>query len=144
MKGLVAAQQQAQRAAQARPLAAHFEECQAFIKRSQNMLSVWRKNASPNKKLWTQVWDGWQGSAKMTRATESAIPDTIPNGRGPCCGDQPIASQSCRDVWGPDRRSALMQTLIDQEVLLSRSRIVSAHCEDSPQQDREVLQVSWC
>ena len=38
-EGLVAALQQAQREVQTRPLAAQFEECQAFIKRSQNKLS---------------------------------------------------------------------------------------------------------
>ena len=47
---------------------------------------VWRKNASPNMKLWTQDWHGWCHSCHHCEW-----------GRGPCCGDQPIASQSCID-----------------------------------------------
>ena len=58
--------------------------------------------------------------------------------------DMPGVDQSM-SVWGPepDRRSVLMQTLIDQgsPEVQSFQPVVKA---PSPQQDREVVQVSWC
>ena len=174
-KGLTPALHQAQRGAQVRPLAAQFEECQAFIKRSQNRLSrLEEERVAEQEALDAGLARLARIRQEMTRATESAIPVTIPNGaedpavvinqlRGrvaemeaecegllkkrtrslsvpcqgwtracPCGSRSPIAGPlSCR----------LSST---REVLLSRSQIVSARCEDSPQQDREVVQVSWC
>ena len=79
-KGLVAALQQAQRAAQAKPLAAQFEECQAFIKRSQNRLSRLEEERVAEQEaldagLARLAWI----RQEMTSATKSAIPVTIPN-----------------------------------------------------------------
>ena len=79
-RGLQAALKEARRAAQERPIAAEAEECQAFIKRSENRLVRLEEERVKERKEFDAAWLKWPGSAKRWPGKfRSPLPLTEPD-----------------------------------------------------------------